>query len=114
MRIRSANDYYLNPTNDWNYALVADPTDPSKTLTFAAGESYADGAAPFNRTGPLTITAKVQQVPAWGMSVNSAAPPPKSPACKGAADGAACGAVKTVQLVPHGYTELRIGEFPLA
>ena len=108
----AANDYYLNPTADWNYALVADPTDPSKTLTFATGASYADGAAPFNRTGPLTITAKVQQVPAWGMAVNSAAPPPKSPACKGAAQ--ACGAVKTVQLVPHGYTELRIGEFPLA
>jgi hypothetical protein len=42
--------------------------------------------------------------------VNSAAPPPLSPACK----SASCGAPKKVTLVPHGYTELRIGEFPLA
>ena len=107
----ASNDYYLNPTMEWNYALKADPTNPSASLTFAPGAPYTDGAAPFNRTGPLTISAKVQQVPSWGMAVNSAAPPPKSPACSGSSS---CGPVKTVQLVPHGYTELRIGEFPLA
>jgi len=106
----ASNDYYLNPTQEWNYALDADITDPSKSLTFAAGSPYVDGAAPFNRTGPLSITATVRQVPAWGMAVNSAAPPPESPVCKTAS---ACGAPKKVMLVPHGYTELRIGEFPL-
>ena len=106
----ASNDYYLNPTEPWNYALAADPANPTKDLTFTAGAAYADGAAPFNRTGPLSITAKVQLLPSWGMAVNSAAPPPKSPACQ----SGGCGVAKTVQLVPHGYTELRIGEFPLA
>jgi hypothetical protein len=105
----ASNDYYLNPIDAWNYALVADPKNPSASLTFAAGTPYTPGAAPFNRTGPLGITASVRQVPSWGTEVNSAAPPPKSPAC-----GSGCGAPKAVVLVPHGYTELRIGEFPLA
>ena len=129
----ASNDYYLSPTSHWNYALAADPADPAASLTFAAGTPYVDGAAPFNRTGPLAINARVRQLPSWGMEKNSAAPPPKSPACTGEDDSGSsssnsvggggssssssssgCGAVQTVQLVPHGYTELRIGEFPLA
>merc|ERR1719272_109770 len=42
----ASNDYYLNPTQEWNYAFDADITDPSKSLTFAAGSPYVDGAAP--------------------------------------------------------------------
>ena len=69
------------------------------------------GAAPFNRTGPLHITARARLLPpeSWGTALNSAAPPPKSPACA----GTTCGPVTELVLVPHGYTELRIGEFPL-
>ena len=47
----ASNDYYLNPTEAWAFALDADPADPAKSLTFAAGAEYSDGAAPFNRTG---------------------------------------------------------------
>ena len=54
--------------------------------------------------------ATVRELPGWGMSINAAAPPPRSPAC-GA--GANCGEPREVMLVPHGGTELRIGEFPL-
>ena len=110
-----SNDYYLQPTEKarWNYALVVDPQNPSKTLTFAPGCPYKAGAAPFNRTGPLSITASARLLPSWGeLSVNSAAPPPLSPACVNAS--AACGVATELTLVPHGYTELRIGEFPLA
>jgi len=45
------------------------------------------------------------------MKDNSAAEPPASPACGTAGT---CGKSTTVQLVPHGGTDLRIGEFPLA
>ena len=111
----ASNDYYLNPTpeggSSWNVALDIDPSEPTKTLTFVAASSYVPGAAPFNRTGPLSIKASARVLPGWGMSLNSAAPPPESPACAGAS--AHCGPLTEVTLVPHGYTELRIGEFPL-
>lgn len=109
---QASNDYYLNPTQEWNYALDINLTDPSKTLSFAPGAPYRAGAAPFNRTGPLSIKASAKLLPSWGMAINSAAPPPQSPACASVAAG--CGAAIEVTLVPHGYTELRIGEFPLA
>ena len=108
----ASNDYFLIPKNTsvWNFALAVDPSDTAKGLKFVAGEPHAAGAAPFNRTGPLTIRARARRVPAWGMFANSAAVPPESPAC---ASGG-CGPLETIELVPHGYTELRIGEFPLA
>ena len=110
----ASNDYFLTPGNDsvWNYALVVDPHDVTKGLRFVPGEPHAAGAAPFNRTGPLAIQVQARRVPKWSMFANSAAPPPQSPAC---GDGtSSCGPVETIMLVPHGYTELRIGEFPLA
>lgn len=86
-----------------------DPADPGKTLTFNPG-AYAAGSAPFNHSGwPVSITATVRSLPTWGTAVNSAAPPPDSPACSGSAK---CGPPEKVMLVPHGGTELRIGEMP--
>ena len=105
-------DLFLIPHKNatWNFALEIDRADPSKTLKFVAGDPYAASSAPFNRTGPLTIRAQARRVPTWGTFANSAAPPPKSPACA----AGKCGPVETIELVPHGRTELRIGEFPLA
>ena len=85
----ASNDYYLSPTAPWSFALNVDPSDPTKTLTFAPGSGYVDGAAPFNRTGPLSIKATARLVNSWNISLNSAAPPPESPACAKATD---CGA----------------------
>ena len=109
---QASNDYYLNRNSAWNFALVIDRNHPTKTLQFVRGAAYDDGAAPFNRSGPLSITASARLVPGWTEALNSAAPPPLSPACQAAA--ADCGPVTQVTLVPHGYTELRVGEFPLA
>ena len=105
----ASNDYFLRPTSPWNYALDIDLDDPTKTLTFAAGEPYSRGAAPFNRTGPFAIKASARLLPSWGLELNSAAPPPRSPAC----DDGGCGPPTELTLVPHGFTELRVGEFPL-
>jgi hypothetical protein len=110
----ASNDYFLRPTAAWNYALDIDLEDPTKTLTFTPGEAYTIGAAPFNRTGPLSIKARgARLLPSWGLELNSAAPPPKSPACGDGSGGGACGPQTGLTLVPHGYTELRVGEFPL-
>jgi hypothetical protein len=105
-----SNDYEVRPNSPWQYALVADEADPASSFKVNKG-AYVAGAAPFNHTGwPLTLTATVKELASWGMAVNSAAEPPASPAC----GGSACGKSATVTLVPHGGTDLRIGEFPLA
>ena len=111
----ASNDYYVTPTSPWAYALDADQASPASSLTYKSN-GYAAGAAPFNHTGwPCMIEASVSSLPSWGEAINSAAPPPKSPACTGdAKDAGACGAPKKVMLVPHGGTELRIGMFPLS
>jgi uncharacterized protein len=110
----ASNDYYLHPLEDWAYALQADPAEPSKSLTFVTTGAYRDGDAPFNRSGPLFVMATLRPLPTWNMIDNSAAPPPHSPACVVSSNGSTCGPPRKVKLVPHGFTELRIGEFPLA
>ena len=85
------------------------------------------GAAPFNHSHwPVEIAAPLRPLPSWGLAKNSAAEPPQSPACAASAaaasgaaatskrGGAACGAVEVHRLVPHGGTDLRIGELPVA
>jgi hypothetical protein len=106
-----SNDYEVRPNSAWQYALVADAANPTASFTVNKG-AYAAGAAPFNHTGwPLTLTATVKELASWGMALGSAAEPPASPACTAAGS---CGASAKVTLVPHGGTDLRIGEFPLA
>ena len=108
-----SSDYFVTATTPWNYALVVDdPADPAASLSFARA-GYKPGSAPFNHSGwPTSIRAKARRLPGWVTAQNSAAPPPDSPAC--ASPGAGCGEPEEVQLVPHGGTDLRMGELPLA
>jgi hypothetical protein len=106
-----SKDYEARGVSEWNYAI--DVADLS-ALTFGE-DGYKAGTAPFNHSNwPVHIDATVRQVPAWGVGdlkdINSAEPPPASPACTIA--DAACGAPKKVRLVPFGGTDLRIGEMP--
>jgi len=71
--------------------------------------------------GCVKIAAIGRTVSAWGVYENAAAVPPESPACAAAnaaaasgGGGDACGAPTPLTLVPHGGTDLRIGEFPLS
>lgn len=97
------------PTSDWQFALDVDMANPSNTLKFKSN-GYVDGSAPFNHSGwPVTISATLRPLPSWGTNLNSAAKPPASPACTGSEK---CGDPVQVELVPHGGTDLRIGEFP--
>ena len=106
-----SSDYELRTDENWAYALVADPANPDANLKFVKG-GYEDGSAPFNHTAwPTHIVATVRGVPGWGEDQNSAAAPPVSPAC---ADDSKCGPPIQVMLVPHGGTDLRMGELPLA
>ena len=108
-----SNDYYLNPISEWRYVLDVDSEDPSKSFQFVKN-GYQPGTAPFNHTGwPTSIKAVVRQVPesVWNITANSASVPPTSPVC---VNDTKCDSPKTVTLVPHGGTELRIGEFPVS
>ena len=122
-----SNDYYVEPTTAWRFALDVDPSVAPPATTALAFESagYADGAAPFNHSNwPTRMSARLRAIPpeAWGVVDNSAAVPPQSPACpesasgsaSGAASPLACGDAEYRDLVPHGGTELRIGEWPVA
>ena len=107
-----SNDYSTTAAagSAWNLAL--DVADLNKMQFVQDG--YVAGSAPFNHSNwPVHIDATARQVHAWGAGdggdMNSAAPPPASPAC---ASPSACGAPLKVQLVPHGGTDLRIGEMP--
>lgn len=106
-----SNDYYLTPTSPWAFALDVDPRALTKSLTFASS-GYKEGTAPFNHSNwPTQITASLRPLPSWGTELNSAALPPTSPAC---AKSGTCGAPEKHVLAPHGGTELRMGELPLA
>jgi len=114
-----SSDYYLMPTTPWRFALDVNPSDPAGLLADLpfSQKGLAAGAAPFNHSNwPTSISAPLRPLPSWGLDTtvgdkHSAAPPPKSPACT--ASGS-CGPTERHQLVPHGGTELRIGELPVA
>jgi len=106
-------DYEVRPTTPWAFALDADPAHPAATLAFASrGYSYPD--APFNSSGwPVQITATLRPVlSGWTEEKNSAAAPPRSPACAGN-NASHCGAPEQATLVPYGSTVLRISVMPL-
>ena len=107
-----SNDYYLEPTSPWQFALDVNPKklDPA-TLAFKS-VGYKPGAAPFNHSNwPTEINARMRPLPSWGTTLNSASEPPVSPACSGTGT---CGSPEMHTLVPHGGTELRVGELPVA
>ena len=116
-----SNDYDVTNASAWQYALVANTSDPTATLTFERRElpALADdddedvaAPAPFNHSGwPVVVKATLRPLPKWGITLNSASVPPESPAC---ATPGACGEPVQVELVPHGSSDLRIGQFPLA
>lgn len=109
-----SSDYYLTSNETWSYALDVDINNPSKTLEFVQSSVYNKGSAPFNHTGwPTMIRATVRKVKSWGEKLNSAAEPPSSPACQASSKND-CGLPETVWLVPHGGTDLRMGELPVS
>ena len=107
-------DYFLRPTQPWRYSLDINFSEPlNNSLAFASTGPYVSDSAPFNRSGTVSVAVQARLLPpeAWPIELNSAAPPPRSPACNAMVR---CGPLTTLKLVPHGFTELRIGEFPLA
>ena len=103
-------DYDITTTSTWNYALQLDEAEPASTLKFS--KMGSPGAIPFNISGyPSVIHAQVKQLPGWTEALQAAKEPPASPIDCAATPGG-CGTTKTVLLVPHGATDLRIAGLP--
>ena len=108
-----SKDYWCLPKSDWNYALDIQDLDNIEKSVQVKTASWVKGHAPFNRTDiPIMLTVNAYKVNTWGIEKGAAAPPPLSPACKNKGDCAET--AEEIILVPHGTTDLRIAEFPLA
>lgn len=101
---KPAADYEVYPSSKWNYALVIDTEHPEKSLRIE--EKKVKMPCFSEEKAPVIITARACELPAWGLSGASAAPPPPSPVSTSLP-------VEEVSLIPYGSAKLRITEFPV-
>eukprot|EP01084_Bolivina_argentea_P168989 292962_1 len=108
-----SKDYWCLPQSKWNYALAIDDLNNIEKYVQVKTANWVTGHAPFNRTNiPIMLQVNAYELYTWGEIDNAAASPPQSPAC---ANKANCNPTVTqLILVPHGTTDLRIAEWPLA
>jgi hypothetical protein len=98
-----APDWAIYPTTPWNYGLVVDERNPSRSIKV---EEHLVGQYPFSPDGaPVILKAKARKIPSWTMVNDSAAPPPSSPVASTEPE-------ETVTLVPYGAARLRVTAFP--
>lgn len=100
-------NWQIDPTSDWNMALVVHRDAPAMTLEVLEEERVAD--QPFTpKTAPVRIQARARKVKTWGLdSMGNAQPPPTSPVVTEEDE-------RPVTLLPFGCTKLRITYLPVS
>jgi DUF1680 family protein len=99
-----APDWAVLPTTPWNYGLLVDLNDPTRSFR---AENRAVGDYPFSPEGaPVLVKAKGRRIPGWQIVNDSAGPLPASPVSSDEP-------VEDLALVPYGSAKLRITAFPL-
>ncbi len=97
-------DWQVFPTEQWNYALKADPASPGESFAVTEGEV---GDIPFaRRDAPVRLSAKACRIDQWRAEDGAADPLPESPC-------STKGPEETIALIPYGAAKLRITAFPL-
>lgn len=99
-------DYEVAPTSPWNYGLVLDPANLSKSIQV---EKTAMPENPFEQaTTPVKLKAQAKKIPFWILSRNNmhAAEVPRSPV-------ASSEPTEEVTLTPYGSENIRLTNFPL-
>jgi hypothetical protein len=96
------------PTSPWNYAIVVDKDDPTKSFELIH-HPWPQNNQPFtNATAPLTLSAKARLLPTWTLDQHGlAAELPQSPV-------ETTEPITTITLAPMGGARLRISAFPVA
>jgi len=96
-------DWQVFPTTRWNYALVADPDSPAKTISAAETEV---GQAPFTHAhAPVRLSVKARKLNDWRAEDGVANPLPQSPVASDEPE-------ETLTLIPYAAAKLRITAFP--
>ena len=96
-------DFEVRPTTPWNYALLMDEEDPSKSVSF---EEKPVGERPFSAEGAGVVArARGRRLPNWKLEHGWAGETPVSPV--GSSEP-----MEEVTLIPYGCAKLRISEFP--
>lgn len=99
------NEYEVQPTSPWAYALQLDPTNPANNFTFT---NFATPTNPFDPAEPsVRLTANARLMPDWtiGWRGTQAFEPPASPT-------SSTNPLTPVTLVPFGSQHLRLSWFP--
>ena len=99
------DEFQVQPTTSWNYALQLDPANPAAALTFT---SFTIPTNPFDPAGSsVELTAQARRLPNWtiGWLGTHAFEPPFSPV-------SSTNPLETVTLVPFGAQLLRVSWFP--
>ena len=98
--------FELHPASAWNYSLILDDSDPSRSFTVVK-RAWPTDDNPFTQANaPVELRARARQVDGWGIDEHGlAAVLPQSPVHS---DSPAIG----VRLVPMGGARLRISAFP--
>jgi hypothetical protein len=99
------DEFQVQSTTPWAYALQMNPTNPSASVTFT---NYGTPTNPFDPAEPsVALTAQARQLPGWtiGWLGTHAFEPPASPVTS-------TNPLETVTLVPFGSQHLRLSWFP--
>lgn len=99
--------FEIHPGSAWNYGLVVDKADPSKSFKVVKKTWPKDNNPFTNGTAPIELIATGKQLPNWGIDEHGlVAVVPQSPAQTSEP-------AKEVTLVPMGGARLRISAFPV-
>jgi hypothetical protein len=99
------DEFQVQSTTPWAYALQLNPTNPAASLTFT---NFTTPANPFDPSEPsVELLAHARRLPAWtiGWRGTHAFEPPASPV-------ASTNPLENITLVPFGSQHMRISWFP--